>query len=289
MKCSDIQGGIRRLAREALSVLPRNDPAYRMARFGLRQPIGYMRCAEFPAVLRLLRIEAGMRVLDVASPQWFCLFLARAHPDAEFTYANILESEIEPFKGIAQACSLRNLRYRKADVRKLPFDPRTFDRVVSVSAIEHVAPAVGGDDAALRECKRVMTTGAEIVLTLPYKDRGGIVYVDGPVFERHEQGQSFYAREYDEPTFAALMERTGLRPRGMLFIGERVGLLSPDYFEWGPGKGTRKAVWVRRVLAVLQRGWGGFDRLLAERYLRISECPEARLVNVAVSLASAAE
>ena len=51
-----------------------------------------MRWAEFEAVLRMLHLSPGQKVLDVASPQWFTLHLAARHPDVQFRYINIQES-----------------------------------------------------------------------------------------------------------------------------------------------------------------------------------------------------
>ncbi|OIP08557.1 MAG: hypothetical protein AUK49_10845 [Betaproteobacteria bacterium CG2_30_68_42] len=83
---------IRRLAR-GIDRARCQDPRFeKLAARAVVRPIDYMRWAEFEAVLRMLHLSPGQKVLDVASPQWFTLHLAARHPDVQFRYINIQES-----------------------------------------------------------------------------------------------------------------------------------------------------------------------------------------------------
>jgi len=143
-----------------------------------------MRYAEFDAILRDLEIHPQMTILDVSSPQWFLLYLANRHRATNFYYINILESELAPYKKIAKALGITNLKYQKGDVRNLAFHKDTFDKVISISVLEHIHPEETGDlhAGALREIKRVLRLQGDLLLTLPYKAKGNIVYMDGPVY-----------------------------------------------------------------------------------------------------------
>jgi SAM-dependent methyltransferase len=258
--------------------------ARRRARRTASRPIDYMRYGEYQAVLTDLDLVPGMDVLDVSSPQWFSVHLAATHPDVRFTYLNISERELAGFGEIAAVLGLDNITYMQGDVRELQFDGQTFDRVVSISVIEHVSPEEGGDTSALREVERVLRPSGELLMTVPYKSEGAIVHVDGPVNESGERERHFFAREYDERSLGSLIKASGLDRVSAWYISERKGVLSVDYYEWGPGKATPLSYPIRyRRLVELLVGRSA-DGLLARRYLVVAREPLTRLVNIAVRL-----
>lgn len=274
------------LARRAASALAPSQDAYHIARRAVNRPVEYMRYAEFDAILRDLKLDAGMTLLDVASPQWFSIYLAAKYPNVEFIYANILEPELAPFKDIAAALGIKNLEFQLGDVRSLEFRSDVFDRVVSISVIEHIFPAEGGDVQALAEIKRVLKAGGAFLMTVPYKDKRNVVYMDGPVFERSDAGSNFFAREYDKEWFDELVEQSGFELGGAWLICERPSILAVDYYEWGPGRNHYVAKFLdtelRHLLKrVLKRPP---DEFLARRNLRVSRAVKGRLVNIAACL-----
>ncbi|MEI6514802.1 MAG: class I SAM-dependent methyltransferase [bacterium] len=280
-----ISKGIRSLAREALRNLPEDSVAREVAASGVSCPIGYMRYAEFDAVLRDLKLEPGMRILDVSGPQWFTIYLAATHPDVTFYYGNILASEREPFEVVARALGLSNLTYGEQDVRKLTFSDCTFDKVISISVIEHIYPEDDGDVAALREIRRVLKPNGECVLTLPFKDKRHVVYMNGPVYEREGGNKTFFAREYDASQFDELVRCGQMTVRSCWYISERPGWLALDYYEWGPGCGSWFIRYHKRLQERLERLVGRpADDLLAWYYLHVGRSIRHRVVNVAVML-----
>jgi SAM-dependent methyltransferase len=169
-------------------------------------------------------------------------------------------------------------------VRELQFDSGTFDRVISISVIEHVEPEKGGDVSALREVERVLRPEGEVLMTVPCKADGAVVYVDGAVNERGERERHFFAREYEERTLGSLIDATRLDRIGAWYISEREGLIPVDHYEWGPGKGKLLSYPIRyRRLLELLIGRSA-DGLFARRYLVVAREPLSRLVNVAVRL-----
>lgn len=280
-----ISDTIRVLAGRAHRNLKPGEPGRALAAARLYQPIDYMRCAEFDAAQRELSIAPDMWILDVSSPQWFILQLAHRFPHARFVYLNILEEELEPFRHIANACGIRNLTFVRGDVRYPPFAAHLFDRIFSLSVIEHVAPAEGGDVTALVAIRSLLAPSGQLILTLPFKAERNIVYRNGTVFERSARGQNFFAREYDAAQFRELTLASQFAVRKRFYISESENPFALDFVEWGPGQDTRTANYVLRVKrAIEKRARRSLEAFLAQRFLSVNEQPRARLVNIAAYL-----
>lgn len=283
-----VSSDTRSLALRAVKELPSSQFAYHIARRRAVRPVDYMRYAEFDAILRDLELNSRMTILDVGSPQWFSLYLANEYPSVEFHYINIIDSELDPYKEIVEALGIKNLKYRKEDVRDMQFSVNTFDRVISISVIEHIYPEEDGDLKALSEIYRVLKSGGEFLLTVPYKSKGNIVYKDGAVYERRAKTRNFFAREYDEEIFNTLIERSDFSLMGSWFICERKGILPVDYYEWGPGKDVFLAKYLIKSRRILERIIGkSLDEALAKQYLSVSREITGRLVNISAKLTKA--
>jgi ubiquinone/menaquinone biosynthesis C-methylase UbiE len=247
--------------------------------------IDYMRYAEFSAIDTWISLEPGQRVLDVSSPQWFSMFLASKYPSVHFDYINLVDSEIELYKRICDVCEISNIQYHHEDVRSLSFDNHSFDKIITISVLEHIYPERGGDLQALSEIKRVLKPQGEVLLTVPYKEKSNIVYLEGSVYERESQEQNFFAREYDRSMFEQMVENSGFIPQNIAYICEKTGILSLDYYQWGPGKALWYAKYISRIQQILEKVVGySIDGALAERYLHICDEVNYRVVNVAAVL-----
>jgi len=276
---------IRRLARGIDGARCQDPRAAKLAARAIIRPIDYMRWAEFEAVLRMLALSPGQKVLDVASPQWFTLHLAARHPEVQFSYINILESEVEPYRAIADTLGLRNVEYGLGDVRNLSWPAATFDAVVSISVLEHIYPEVGWDVLAFQDIRRVLRPEGALVLTVPCKAQRSVVYMDGPVYERGEGGKNFFAREYDMDSFHDLVSHTGFQVDEEWRIEEQPGLFAVDHWEWGEGRTKGLWPWLLRKRGKLERLTGiSFDEVFAKRHLQVNKMPGGRLVNVAARL-----
>lgn len=283
-----IAEAIRALARTALAAGPQTQAARDHAHSAQYRPISYMRCAEFYAAVRHLDLRPGMRLLDISSPQWLVPYLARENPEVQFVYTNILDSEIAPFQEIARLCGLTNVEYRKEDVRKLNAGDASFDRVLSISVIEHIAPEVGGDLQAMAEIKRVLKPDGQLVISVPFKEKWNVVYQDAAVYERGFAERNFFAREYDQAGFDRMVAAAGFAVGAADYVTEKRGLLGLDYYEYGPGRGTRMGKASRIADKLVKRVQSRLGRPIqhwaARRHLRVSPRIDYRLVNIVATL-----
>ena len=200
----------------------------RLAR-GLRYlvvPVNFWRGVEYRLALEEGRFRPGDRVLDVGSPKLFSLWLS------DRVGARVVATDLESYfigeyelLRRARGVPADRLRLAAEDGRRLSFDDAAFDRVFSLSVLEHVPG--DGDTACVRELARVLAPGGRLVITVPfwptsrvdwrepdfYWAKGG----DGPA------GRVFYQRRYSE---ADLRERlivpSGLRLAKLSFVGDRL-------------------------------------------------------------------
>ncbi|NYZ60505.1 class I SAM-dependent methyltransferase, partial [Candidatus Micrarchaeota archaeon] len=109
----------------------------------------------------LLEIKSGMKVLDVGCHLGFVdYYLAKSNPSAEFYGVDIVPDFIELANKYVR---LPNLSYDTQDILNNNFKDNTFDYVLFLETIEHVAnPA-----AYASEFLRILKPGGCLVLSTP--------------------------------------------------------------------------------------------------------------------------
>lgn len=276
---------IKKLASEAAESLAPSSPSYKEALTRIIRPVDYMRCAEFVLAFEQVSLKPNMRVLDIGSPQWFSLHLAHSYPKTQFYYVNILDRELDQTREIAQCLDIDNISYHKQDVRSLEFDSHYFDKAISISVLEHVAPDIGGDILALNEIRRVLISRGELIFSVPLKKTPNRVYQDGAVYERGEKEHNFFAREYDLEQFQNLVRDTGFLIKEKSFIIEQPGLFALDFWLWGPGKNMGYKYLMMKLIKVIERILRtSVEDKLAVLYLRSSPEVQYRVVNVVATI-----
>jgi SAM-dependent methyltransferase len=190
-------------------------------------PVEYIRCSEFRYVLEHLDVTGDHRVLDIGSPKLLSLFLA-SRVGANIWATDLVDDFFPPYAAYA-ASVLGSKRQRYVietqDARTLTYRDESFDRVFSVSVVEHIPG--DGDARAIQEIARVLKPGGIACLTVPWSDRGYLeeFHAAGPdVYwvRSSDREKVFYQRAYDRASLQArLLEHDRLELVDLSFRGER--------------------------------------------------------------------
>lgn len=191
--------------------------------FGLRRwaemrlaPISAMsRIAEFEVAQEFLELAPGLSLLDLAGPKIFGLILAQRFAlNAWLT--DIWEQEVAAWEVWAKSSGWDSprVRFMTCDARHTIFADRTFDRVVSVSVVEHIDG--DGDTAALREIGRILKMGGIAVVTTHLASKFKSRMTRSRFYGQAGPGGEgrLFARIYD---WAAIEDRL-IRPSGLELV-----------------------------------------------------------------------
>ena len=138
--------------------------------------------------------------LDVSSPKLLASLLHREGA-GRWVAIDLLADEVARWRMLDPGLDLR-----VADARALPFPDASFDGVVCVSVIEHVAG--DGDAVAMAEMRRVLRPGGVLHLTTNVAARAGEVHTARPVYAHGEPADrgtavgegAFFERRYSGAT-----------------------------------------------------------------------------------------
>ena len=198
---------------------------------GLRylvRPVNYWRAIEYQLIYDAARFTAADRVLDIGSPKLLALYLAKVvgaevwstDIDDYFLETHTLAAELE---GIPES----RLHAQVEDGRRLTFEDAFFDKVYSLSVLEHIPG--DGDSECAHEIGRVLKPGGRGFLTVPFSPVSRIDHIkDTGVYwtehsERTADGEVFYQRRYSEDDLhRRLIAPSGLVLNRLAYVGEKV-------------------------------------------------------------------
>ena len=105
--------------------------------------------------------QAGSRVLEAGCGVGAqTVTLARNSPSALFTSIDISEDSITEAKRVVEAAGYSNVRFQKADIFNLHFEPESFDHVFVCHVLEHLSRTAD----ALVILKRLLKVGGTITI-----------------------------------------------------------------------------------------------------------------------------
>jgi SAM-dependent methyltransferase len=207
----------------------------------LIQPVSYWRSTEYGLTMRYGDFKASDRVLDIGSPKLLSLYLAKT------LGADIYSTDIDGYfmpeyrqlRDI-EGLSPERFHVETQDGRNLTYPDNYFDKVYSISVIEHIPDH--GDSECMREIGRVLKPGGRAMLTVPFGSvsqdqyRSGSSFYWSSVSTKSTDDSVFFQRKYTEQDLQErLIGPSGLRVAQRLFVGERVFTNSDkEFFEHLP-------------------------------------------------------
>lgn len=191
----------------------------------LIEPCNYWRCSEIPAVMRHLNAQAGEKILDVGSPKILSLFLcydAGSDVYATDLFPYFFDEYSYYVKRLGPPVPGAGYHIEAQDGRSLAYPDCFFDKVYSVSVLEHIENS--GDSQAIREIARVLKPGGICCLTVPFAEKYREETIAHELyFKKPVDGKPvFYQRHYDlESLRSRLIAPSGMRVRTIEFFEER--------------------------------------------------------------------
>jgi SAM-dependent methyltransferase len=203
----------------------------------LWNPVDYWRCAEIPHAIFALKPRPGERVLDIGSPKFAALFLAksrRCSVDAT-DISDYFVPQLSFFSTLEGLDGNRDgaLQLQVEDGRRLSYADESFDKIYSISVLEHIPG--DGDTEAIRECARVLKRGGRAVITTNISHVHQDVTLVPRYYPEHFMADlisnpdepHFFERRYDRLT---LTERL-IKPSGLKLVEEVVFFERYPYYE----------------------------------------------------------
>ena len=195
---------------------------WRHPRAGLYRLLVPLEPWRFFELARVARELFAGDCLDVSSPKLLPSLLQR-EGSGRWIAVDLLADEIDRWRTLDP-----HLDLRVEDARRLSFPDRSFDAVVCVSVIEHVAGE--GDGEAMAEMWRVLRPGGVLHLTTnvalrPGEVRAGrVIYATGGEgHDREPPGPSgaFFERRYSVETLAARLLGLEWQEEAREYVRER--------------------------------------------------------------------
>lgn len=199
-------------------------------RAGVRKMLGgldYTRSVEYPNALRELQLEQANRVLEIGASKLFLGCYIAVRYDVEVHVTDIdpvvnLQARWISRLGRGDLVEAGRFVIRIEDATKLTYPDSSFDRIISISTLEHVRAI----EMAAEEVGRVLQPGGLAVITVPVSRERREIFRPKPAYggfgaSYHRGGQAFYEYHLDHAMVKrAIVGPSGLTLRTIRFLGE---------------------------------------------------------------------
>lgn len=189
-------------------------------------PVNYWRDIEYCLVYNASDFGRTDKILDVGSPKLLSLYLAKRLGAEVFStdiesYFVSLYTWLRRIENVSQ----EKFHVRVEDGRKLRFADNSFEKVYSISVIEHIPD--DGDTECVKEIARVLKKGGVCAITVPFSPTPKVEYTEKDFYwsasSSVKSGQIFYQRRYNEDTlFERIIVPSGLKLRQIQYVGDKV-------------------------------------------------------------------
>lgn len=194
----------------------------------LLTPINVSRCYEFRRTFELLLPESGDLVFDLSSPKLLSHFLSEKR-GCKVIAADMNKEEVSDWTTLTRNRP-QMPSWVIADGMSLGFRENTFDKIYSISVLEHIPG--DGDTKTIKELARVLKPGGRLVVTVPYAGRHRSERTVKDVYNLNngKTGVFHWSHFYDE----AMLKKKLLDASGLALEGV--------YFGYGPGSALWKKI-----------------------------------------------
>lgn len=162
-------------------------------------PVSIVRYFEFDFTHKSLLLMNGMKILDVSSPYLFGFYQSEKS-ELEYHYINPDQRDLANVISLSSRTRFTgNYIAQKMDALKLIYPDNHFDRVISISVIEHIND--DGDSEAMKEIWRVLKPGGFFIFSVPVKKNFEIEYRNKDEYNLNidkKSGEYFFQRIYDQ-------------------------------------------------------------------------------------------
>lgn len=184
---------------------------------------GFNRYIEAPYAINAMELKKNDSVLDISSPKHVALFVKALYSN-NLTSIDIMPDFIEIYKRYESDIGLKDISWEVQDARKLNYENASFDKVYSISVLEHIPD--DGDMLTVREIGRILRPGGICSITVPFSTTFKTIYKNSAVYEREFKDEPvFFSRLYDEQAISnRLVIPSGLQEADRIYYRSRFGL-----------------------------------------------------------------
>lgn len=191
-------------------------------------PMNYVRIIELPLSLILLEAKPNHHILDISSPKLLPLYMNLTG----YQHMTISDGDDYFVKDFETYRNVLNLstEINVFDATSIPYADHSFDRVFSVSVLEHIPDE--GDIKTIKEVERILKPNGVFVMTSPASPTYSEEWLKQHNFywqsQVREDGCVFFQRRYDLKSIKERFGNTGLDFEEIIFIAEKP-LKKPEF------------------------------------------------------------
>ncbi len=196
-------------------------------------PMDIARYFEIPATFQHINPKVDESILDISSPKLLSFYISERYKSNVYA-TDVWNKEILEWKNIknnlGNSTLSKRLKLLTVDGTKLPFRNNFFDKIYSISVIEHIESH--GDTICIKEMCRVLKPGGKIVITTPFGKEYKEIWVKRDAYGNKYDGDKpvFLSRIYSPKTLKErLLIPTGLKLEAKLICNERFPIITNIY------------------------------------------------------------
>lgn len=190
----------------------------------LLMPMDLSRYFELSAVYKELQIKKGDKIFDLSSPKLLASYISRN----KIVAVDLWQKEIDSWKSLLKETKTlsSNLRLEVVDGKRIPYPAKSFDKVYSISVIEHIENS--GDSKAIKEMARILKPNGRMVITVPVATKGYESFKERDIYGKHSnKSQVFWARRYsDKMLVDRIIKPSNLRLTKKIYCYEKYPVFS---------------------------------------------------------------